>query len=103
MAADLACARVGGEFGVWKDVLPEPFAAGVRVFASQGKGQVDAAVAFAQVVVVRPLYVAQVFAEKGNNGVGQQGGAVFFPLGVTHDDLLAVKIDVLDTQLPALA
>ena len=34
-----------GEFGVWKDVLPEPFAAGVRVFASQGKGQVDAAVA----------------------------------------------------------
>ena len=50
VAVGEACAGVGGVFSRRKDVLPDPLAVGMGIFAVQGRGQVDRAVTFGQVV-----------------------------------------------------
>jgi len=101
-AAEHACARVGGESVGRKDVLPGPFSAGVRVFAFQGEGEFDAAVALAQVVLVYLFDAAEVFLERGDDGAGQQGDAVFHAFAVADGDLNAGKVNVFDAQGEAL-
>src|SRR5512132_932816 len=63
-APNFARARIGGNFGGWKSVLPCPGAIGVAVFAFQGEGQISATSTFAQVVVNNFLHALKMHPQR---------------------------------------
>ena len=64
MAPSFARARIGGNFGGWKSVLPCSGAIGVAVFAFQGEGQISATSTFAQVVVMNFLHALKMHLQR---------------------------------------
>ena len=64
MTPSFARARIGGNFGGWKSVLPCSGAIGVAVFAFQGEGQISATSTFAQVVVMNFLHALKMHLQR---------------------------------------
>jgi hypothetical protein len=54
----------------WENVLPAPFPVGVGVFARQGVGQEDCAIALAQILLVQGFYSLEMFLEQRDETVG---------------------------------
>jgi hypothetical protein len=96
VAADDAASRVYGKPVGRKDILPDPLPLCVGILAVQGVGQVDGAVAFGQVLLVRPFDEAQMVLEGDDEGFGQHGHPVFFSLAVADEDDALGKVQVLD-------
>ena len=95
MAPSLQGARVDGEFGGRKNVLPAPVALGVGVFPLQAKGQIDFAAAAGLVGLVNLLHSLKVLAEGLFQARRQEGDSFPHALAFTHGDLLVAEIDVL--------
>nr|WP_288090700.1 hypothetical protein [Roseiflexus sp.] len=101
VAHDPAGLRVFGEAACGKEVLPDEFAGGVRVFAGEGVGEVDFAESVAEVGLVDALDGLDLTLEVGDEGVGEDGDAVVFAFAVADDDLVVAKVDVFDAQAEA--
>ena len=80
-------ARVGAAGAGREDVLPLPFAVGVGVLTGQSVGQVDAAVAVGQVLLVEGTNFAQVILQAVAGGVGEHGRPVPSALGAANADV----------------
>jgi len=98
MAAGNSSTRVFGKISGGKEVLPDPIFVGVFVFAFEGIGQVDGAKAFGEVFFVEGFDVAQVKAQRFNDGIREDGNAVIFALAIAHNDGVVVEVNVLDAQ-----
>jgi len=93
--------RIGGEAVGGEDVLPGPFAVGIGVFAVEGEGQVDGAVAFCQVALVQLSDHRQVGLQGFAELVGQHSHAVFHAFAVPDEDLALAEVQVFDAQAEA--
>jgi len=102
MAAHDAAAGVRRQPLRRKDVLPGPLLVGVGVFALQGLGQVDCAIAPGQVVLVQQFHVLEMLLEWRDEAVGQHRYPVLQAHDVADDDGAAVELEVLDAQAQAL-
>jgi len=80
---------VGGE-----DVLPDPFAAGVGVFAVQGVGQINGAQVFGEILVMEALDALQMLLEGCNQAVGQHRDVVLLAFTIAHSDRAIGKVAV---------
>ena len=98
MAAGNSSTRVFGKISGGKEVLPDPIFVGVFVFAFEGIGQVDGAKAFGEVFYVKGFDVAQVKAQRFNDGIREDGNAVIFAFAVADDDGVVVEVNVFDAQ-----
>ena len=98
MAAGNSSTRVFGKISSGKEVLPDPIFVSVFVFAFEGIGQVDGAKAFGEVFYVKGFDVAQVKAQRFNDGIREDGNAVIFAFAVADDDGVVVEVNVFDAQ-----
>jgi len=89
-----AGAGVFGKLGGGEDVS---FPAGFGIFAFQGIGEVDAAVASGQVFFVYSFHMPEVLWQEGNDGLGEDGHPVFHAFGVSDNDLVLGEIEVFDS------
>jgi hypothetical protein len=89
------------EGGGGEEVLPCGFAGGVGVFAGEGVGEVDFAEAVSEVGLVDALDGLDLALESGDEGVGEDGGAVVFALAIADDDGVAAEVYVFDAQSKA--
>lgn len=87
-----------GERGSREEVLPCGFAGGIGVFAGEGVGEVDFAEAVPEVGLVDALDGFDLFLEGGDDGIGQDGGAVVFAFSVADDNLMVAEVYVFDAQ-----
>ena len=101
VAAGDSTARVFGELNGGKDPLPDPFFVGVGVFSFQGIGEVDATVAFFQVIGVEVLGTLYLFAKGILNALGKKGETVFMAFAIPDEDLRMPKINIFDPQAEA--
>ncbi len=69
VAADVTCARIGGEAGGGEDELPDPIAAGGGELAVEGVREEDEPLAGSQVALVGALDVMQVVEQVRGEGV----------------------------------
>ncbi len=90
--------RIGREAVGGKDVLPAPFFVRVRVFARQGKGQIDGPVAFFQVTLMKLFDARQVGLERLAQLVREYSNPVFHSFPFAHDNLALIEIQVFDAQ-----
>ena len=98
MAACDACAFVSGQTACGKDVLPEPFPVRIWVFVLESQGKINCPKAIQQVFLVDDLYIFQVNTQGLNERVRQDGEAVVLPFPISDDDLMVVKVYILDPQ-----
>lgn len=70
MAAHQIGARVAGEFGGRKDVLPAPFLGGIGIFPIESVGQINAAKAPLQIIPVESGGISQLALQRGNEAIG---------------------------------
>jgi len=89
---------VDGEGQGGEEVLPGGFAGGVGVFAGEGIGEPDLAESISQVGLVDALDGFDLPAQVGDEGGGQDGGAVVFAFSVADEDLAVAEVDVFDAQ-----
>ena len=101
MTAGNSSTRVFGKISSGKEVLPDPIFVSVFVFAFEGIGQVDGAKAFGEVFYVKGFDVAQVKAQRFNDGIREDGNAVIFAFAVADDDGVVVEVNVFDAQAHA--
>jgi len=92
---------VYGEARGGEEILPDEFSGSVGVFAGKGVGQPDFAEAIAEVGLVDAADGLDLALEGGDEGIGQDGGAVVFAFAVADDDLMITKVYVLDAQAHA--
>jgi len=78
--------------------LPSPFARRVRIFSVQRIRQRYTKGVIFQVLFVNDANPVQLILEWGNKFFGEHGDAVLVAFAATDSDLLAFKIEVLDTQ-----
>jgi hypothetical protein len=102
MAAGGPIAGIRGQARGGEEVLPHPFRFGERVFAFEGVGQRDQAVAFLESLLMEEVDTLHVFAEGGDEVLGEHGEAVLEAFAVTNDNLALAEVDVLDAQAEAL-
>jgi len=95
MAAGGTVAGIRGQAGGGEEVLPHPFRFGERVLAFEGVGQRDQAVAFLESLLMEEVDTLQVFAEGGDEVLGEHGEAVLEAFAVTNDNLALAEVDVL--------
>lgn len=93
--------RVAGEVGGWEEVLPAGFAGGVGVFAGEGVGKVDFAKAVAEVGLVDAPDGLDLAFQFGDEGGGEDGGAVVFAFSVADDDGVVAEVYVFDAEAEA--
>lgn len=84
-----------------EDILPAPFPVSVWVFARQGVGQVNGAVALGQILFVQRLHPLEVFLEERCKAVGQHRHPVLRPLAVADDEGSPLRFEILDAQAQA--
>ncbi len=101
VAADHAAARVGAVAGGGKDVLPAPFAAGVRIFTLQGMRQFHVGHAGGQILVVPAAPLGEVRAQIRHDAGRQHCHAILVTLAAADGDLVALEIDIFDAQAQA--
>ena len=92
---------VNGESRGGEEVLPCGFAGGFGVFAGEGVGEVDFAESVAEVGLVEALDGLYLALEGGDEGVGEDGGAVVLPFSVADGDDAVAEVDVFDAQADA--
>jgi len=102
VAAFLAGFRVLPAAFLWKNPLPSPFGGGVRVFAVQGVGQLDAPSALGEILLVNRLDLPQMVLKGGFERFGKHCDSVIGPLAVPDEDFVAREVDVLDAEAQAL-
>lgn len=61
-----------------ENILPAPFAAGIRIFAFQSIGQVDSSKAFGEIALVQGLDLVEGQAQGFEQSAGKHGDAVVF-------------------------
>lgn len=101
VAAGEAGARVDGEAIGWEGILPGPSARGVGKLEAQCVGQVDIGVPSSKVVLEGEPDVAQVASERGDDGFGQDGGAILEAFGLADDDLPVSEVEIFEAQADA--
>jgi hypothetical protein len=74
--------------------LPKPFAGGIGVFALQGIGQPDFAIAFGQIVLMQLSDPEQVSLQGFDELHGEHGDAVFLSFAIADDDLALGEVQV---------
>jgi len=84
-----------------EEVLPESFAGGAGVFAGEGVGEANFAEAVSEVGLMDALDGLNLALEGGDEGIGEDGGAVVFAFAVTDNDLTTAEVYVLDAQAQA--
>ncbi len=98
MAAALVGLAVQVGAGGREDPLPDPLAAGARVLASEGPGQLHPARASADVGFVLVADRLEVLGEVTAGGGGQHRHAILGAFAGAHRDLVAPEVHVLHPQ-----
>lgn len=101
VAGGLAGLGVGGEGLGGEDVLPEPVFSGVWVFLGEGVREVDFAEPGGEVFVVNLSDALEMFAEWGDDAVGEHGDAVVASFSVVDNDATVLEVDVFDAETQA--
>lgn len=96
--APLPRSPVGIMTGRWKDPLPGPRSACIRVFALQGVGQGNPTQPFPEVFFVLPFDSVEVPEKRLFRGPGKDRIAIFIALAAPNHDLVPGKLDILDSQ-----
>ncbi len=98
VSTDAAGARVSAVAGRGEDILPSPYATGVRIFALDGIRQFDIGMAGAEVEIMQAASGDDVRAQCRHQRGRQHGDAVLAALAFAHNDLASVDIHILDAQ-----
>jgi len=85
-----------------EDILPRPFACGIRILPRQRPRQVHFAVTCSKVLVVQRLHPCQMTFQRGGERVGQHRHPVLETFPFAHEDLAARKVDILHPQTQTL-
>ncbi len=85
-----------------KDVLPSPLAGGIDVLANKRIGERRAPKAMAEILPVLAADSFEVIEQLLLAGRRQHGHAVLASLAITHHDLQALEVDVLDPHVESL-
>src|SRR5882724_546819 len=91
------CARgvPGPSFG-WKDKLPDPESAGMRILAFRRERSIDPANPLRDILHMDALDVRQIFLEGADQGFRQHGDPIFRAFAIPNDDLTLGKVQVFD-------
>ena len=90
--------RIERDVGCGKDILPGKLTGGIGIFPFKGIGEIDGAQSPDQILVMQGSDLLEVESQGLEQGVGEHGEAVIFSLAISHDDLVIVKIQILNTQ-----
>ena len=96
MPALFPATRINGDSFGRKNVLPDPFAGGVRVFKVKGVGQVNCAATMGEVLPMDFLDAGKVSLKQADEAVGQNGNAFAHAFPFAHGDLAISEVDIFD-------
>jgi len=82
----------------WKDPLPCPRSACIRIFALESVGQGNTPQPFPEVFFVLPFDSVEVSEQGLFHGRGKSRIAVLVALAAPNYDLIPGKVDILDSQ-----
>ncbi len=102
MTADVPRVRVARQLPRGEDELPAELLGSTRIFPRQGVRQRHAGHAARQVALVQRAALGEVAFQFRPQGARQHDDAVLGALAVAHDDLPALRIEVVDAELTAL-
>jgi hypothetical protein len=86
-----------------KNILPGPFAIGIRVFIFERVGQVDCAESVFQVFLMNLFDAPEMFFKGEEQAFRQHGDAIFFAFAIPDGEALLFKINIFYTQTNTLA
>ena len=98
MALPKTAHRVDGEIGGWEDVLPGELTVGSWIFAFEGVGKVDCAVAVGEIELMLGSHLLEVETQGFEQNVWEHCHPVVLPFTVADDDLTVGKVEIFDAQ-----
>ena len=91
-------ARIFGESIRWKDILPAPLAAGIRILAVECEGEIDRAITALKIRGVPALDELQLELKWRGQPLRQHRHTIFLTFAIAHCQLITVEIQVFHTQ-----
>jgi hypothetical protein len=98
VSAHNAGPRVEGKPAAREDVLPDPFPVGGWELALEGEGQVNGAVALAQVLLVDAFSELKLILQGADQGIGKNREPILCALSVADDDLPKREVQVFHPE-----
>ncbi len=95
-------ARIDGNSGRGNHPLPAPFCGRMGIFPGQGVGQIHAAEAVGEVVLMQFPYAGELSEQRRLHGEGQQREAIFVPFAFSHHAVVGAEINILHPQTETL-
>ncbi len=96
--AELAAARIDGEFLGGEDILPRPFASRVGIFPVQGAGKINRAGPMGEVLLMAFLDPGEVCLKGTAKPFREEGNAFPHTFAFSNSGLTISKIDILDAK-----